>query len=59
MNLTQSHLAIVGLGYVGLPLAVEFGKHRPVLGFDAKFSPQTITIKSGFSAHPSSANSYQ
>lgn len=27
-------LAIVGLGYVGLPLAVEFGKKRPVVGFD-------------------------
>lgn len=27
-------LAIVGLGYVGLPLAVEFGRQRPVLGFD-------------------------
>jgi UDP-N-acetyl-D-galactosamine dehydrogenase len=27
-------LAIVGLGYVGLPLAVEFGKKRPVIGFD-------------------------
>jgi UDP-N-acetyl-D-glucosamine/UDP-N-acetyl-D-galactosamine dehydrogenase len=27
-------IAIIGLGYVGLPLAVEFGKHRPVLGFD-------------------------
>ncbi len=27
-------LAIVGLGYVGLPLAVEFGRHRPVVGFD-------------------------
>lgn len=27
-------LAVVGLGYVGLPLAVEFGKQRPVLGFD-------------------------
>ena len=27
-------LAIIGLGYVGLPLAAEFGKHRPVLGFD-------------------------
>ncbi len=34
MNLSASRLAIVGLGYVGLPLAVEFGKHRPVLGFD-------------------------
>lgn len=27
-------IAIIGLGYVGLPLAVEFGKHREVLGFD-------------------------
>jgi UDP-N-acetyl-D-galactosamine dehydrogenase len=27
-------LAVVGLGYVGLPLAVEFGKKRPVIGFD-------------------------
>ncbi len=27
-------IAIIGLGYVGLPLAVEFGKHHPVLGFD-------------------------
>ena len=30
-NLT---LAVIGLGYVGLPLAVEFGKKRPVIGFD-------------------------
>ncbi|MEL6648926.1 MAG: Vi polysaccharide biosynthesis UDP-N-acetylglucosamine C-6 dehydrogenase TviB, partial [Pseudomonadota bacterium] len=29
-----STLAIIGLGYVGLPLAVEFGRHRPTLGFD-------------------------
>jgi UDP-N-acetyl-D-glucosamine/UDP-N-acetyl-D-galactosamine dehydrogenase len=34
MNLKNSKIAIIGLGYVGLPLAVEFGKHRPVLGFD-------------------------
>jgi UDP-N-acetyl-D-glucosamine/UDP-N-acetyl-D-galactosamine dehydrogenase len=27
-------LAVIGLGYVGLPLAVEFGKHYPVVGFD-------------------------
>ena len=27
-------LAIIGLGYVGLPLAVEFGKKRQVVGFD-------------------------
>ena len=27
-------MAIIGLGYVGLPLAVEFAKKRPVVGFD-------------------------
>jgi len=29
-------LAVIGLGYVGLPLAVEFGKCRAVVGFDVK-----------------------
>jgi UDP-N-acetyl-D-galactosamine dehydrogenase len=27
-------IAIIGLGYVGLPLAVEFGKQRKVIGYD-------------------------
>src|SRR4029450_6238498 len=27
-------VCVVGLGYVGLPVAVEFGKQRPTLGFD-------------------------
>ena len=31
---TSKIIAIIGLGYVGLPLAVEFGKVRPVIGFD-------------------------
>ena len=34
MNPHQMKLGIIGLGYVGLPLAVEFGKKRPVVGFD-------------------------
>lgn len=34
MNLEDKTIAIIGLGYVGLPLAVEFGKIRPVIGFD-------------------------
>lgn len=34
MNISKSTIAIIGLGYVGLPLAVEFGKHRKVIGFD-------------------------
>lgn len=34
MQLRDIRLAIVGLGYVGLPLAVEFGRKRSVVGFD-------------------------
>lgn len=34
MDLQDIKLAVVGLGYVGLPLAVEFGKKRSVIGFD-------------------------
>ena len=34
INFDNERIAIIGLGYVGLPLAVEFGKHRPVIGFD-------------------------
>ena len=34
LDLSNVKLAIIGLGYVGLPLAVEFGKIRFVLGFD-------------------------
>lgn len=34
LKLQDIKLAIIGLGYVGLPLAVEFGKKRPVIGFD-------------------------
>jgi UDP-N-acetyl-D-galactosamine dehydrogenase len=36
----MSVVAVVGLGYVGLPLAVEFGKKRPTIGFD--LSPAKI-----------------
>ena len=34
LNGAPVRLAIIGLGYVGLPLAVEFGKKYPVTGFD-------------------------
>ncbi len=34
MNQTIQKIAVVGLGYVGLPLAVEFAKHFRVIGFD-------------------------
>ena len=35
-NITSSKVAIIGLGYVGLPLAVEFSKKLPTTGFDLK-----------------------
>jgi UDP-N-acetyl-D-galactosamine dehydrogenase len=34
MQLNNLPIAIIGLGYVGLPLAVEFGRKRTVIGFD-------------------------
>ena len=34
MSLSEKKIAVIGLGYVGLPLAIEFGKKYKVLGFD-------------------------
>lgn len=34
LNLKENKIAIIGLGYVGLPLAVEFGKQYRTIGFD-------------------------
>ena len=45
INKTKT-LAIIGLGYVGLPLAVEFGKKYPVIGFDVNES-RISELKSG------------
>jgi len=36
MNVQDKKIAVIGLGYVGLPLAIEFGKKYRVLGFDIK-----------------------
>jgi UDP-N-acetyl-D-galactosamine dehydrogenase len=33
-SIQDTRIAILGLGYVGLPLAAEFGKHYPTVGFD-------------------------
>jgi UDP-N-acetyl-D-galactosamine dehydrogenase len=43
----DSQIAIIGLGYVGLPLAVEFGKKRPVIGFDIN-SVRIEALRSNF-----------
>lgn len=34
MNIEKLKIGIIGLGYVGLPIAVEFGKKVPTVGFD-------------------------
>ena len=36
-NIKDIKLAIIGLGYVGLPLALEFAKKRDVIGFDINY----------------------
>ena len=36
MKKNKIKVAIIGLGYVGLPLAIEFAKKRTVIGFDTK-----------------------
>ena len=43
----QLKIAIIGLGYVGLPLAVEFGKHVPTYGFDIN-QDRIDELKKGF-----------
>ncbi len=54
-SISDIKLAIIGLGYVGLPLAVEFGKTRDVIGFDInneriqqlkKFNDITLEVSS-------------
>lgn len=34
LSIANAKIAVIGLGYVGLPLAVEFGKNCPVVGYD-------------------------
>jgi UDP-N-acetyl-D-mannosaminuronate dehydrogenase len=36
MKISDVKIAVIGLGYVGLPLAVEFGKKYQTIGFDIK-----------------------
>ena len=46
MQIDQVSIAVVGLGYVGLPLAVEFGKKMSVIGFDINLA-RVDALKSG------------
>jgi UDP-N-acetyl-D-galactosamine dehydrogenase len=48
-NLSDIKLAIIGLGYVGLPLAAEFAKRRKVIGFDIN-ATRIAALKAGHDA---------
>lgn len=45
-DLRNTTIAVIGLGYVGLPLAVELGKKRPVVGFDIR-PERTAELRAG------------
>jgi len=46
MKLSDARIGVIGLGYVGLPLAVEFAKKYPVVGFDIS-TPRIQELNSG------------
>ena len=46
LGLRNCRVGVVGLGYVGLPLAVEFGKHFRTVGFDIKLS-RIVELRKG------------
>ena len=45
-SIAESNIAVIGLGYVGLPLAVEFGKYNSVIGYDIN-KQRILELKSG------------
>jgi UDP-N-acetyl-D-galactosamine dehydrogenase len=45
-DLKDTRIGIIGLGYVGLPLAVELGKHYPTMGLDIN-APRVAELQSG------------
>ena len=47
MNLEKVKIAVIGQGYVGLPLAIEFGKKYPTIGFDVN-EGRIDELKKGF-----------
>ena len=46
MKILDAKIAVIGLGYVGLPLAIEFGKIKPTVGYDINLK-RIIALKSG------------
>jgi UDP-N-acetyl-D-galactosamine dehydrogenase len=46
-SIDEARIAVIGLGYVGLPLAAEFGKQFPVVGFDID-EARVAELRDGF-----------
>ena len=46
LTLDKTKIGMIGLGYVGLPLAVEFGKHFPTVGLDIS-APRIAELRQG------------
>ncbi len=46
MTLDDRRIAVIGLGYVGLPLAIEYGKKYRVIGFDV-YQPRVVELEAG------------
>ena len=62
MSIDNLQLGIIGLGYVGLPLAVEFSKKRPVIGFDInedRIKELSLGYDSTFEVSSSKLNIYR
>jgi len=57
MNLENVHIAVIGQGYVGLPLATAFGKKYITIGFDINFS-RIDELKNGID-HTNEASTQQ
>nr|WP_323180572.1 hypothetical protein [Kaistia terrae] len=53
MDLNHAKIAVIGLGYVGLPLALAFGKSRDVIGFDID-AGRSDALRRGHDANPRS-----
>ncbi|HBR68344.1 MAG TPA: nucleotide sugar dehydrogenase [Rhodospirillaceae bacterium] len=45
-DLSKTHVAVIGLGYVGMPLALMLARHMPVTGFDI-FAERIAELKAG------------
>lgn len=50
MNLEKVKIAVIGQGYVWLPLAIEFGKKYPTIGFDVN-EGRIDELKKGFRSY--------